>query len=162
MLIRRERRDDVAVVDAVTRAAFGRELEASLLARLRDDEGWLPKLSLVAVEGGEVVGHVVCTRGFVGDAPVAGLGPISVRPDRQRRGVGHALMHAVLAAAEATDEPVVALVGEPAFYRRFGFTAASEAGIGSPDPAWGEHFQVRTLGARVTGPFRYAAPFAEM
>jgi putative acetyltransferase len=142
-------------VDAVARAAFGRELESSLLARLPADEGWLPELSLVAVEAGEVVGHVVCTRGFVGDVPAVGLGPISVSPDRQRRGVGHALMHAVLAAAEATGEPLVALLGDPTFYRRFGFIAASEAGIDSPDPAWGEHFQVRPLGAPVTGAFRY-------
>jgi putative acetyltransferase len=162
MLIRRERPEDVAVVDAVTRAAFGRELEPSLLARLREDEGWLPKLSLVAVEAGELVGHVVCTRGFVNDARAVGLGPISVPPDRQRHGVGHALMHAVLGAAEATDEPLVALLGDPAFYHRFGFVNASEAGIASPDPAWGEHFQVRTLAARITGTFRYATLFTDL
>ena len=162
MLIRREGPEDVAAVDTVTRAAFERDLEATLLTALRADDGWLPALSLVAVDAGEVVGHVVCTRGFVGDAPAVGLGPISVRPDRQRGGVGHALMHAVLAAAEATGERLVALVGDPAFYRRFGFVAASEAGIGAPDPAWGEHFQVRTLGAPLTGTFRYAAPFAEL
>ena len=161
MLIRRERPRDVAVVDAVTRAAFGRELEPSLLGRLREDEGWLPELSLVADLAGEVVGHVVCTRGFVSDAPAVGLGPISVRPDRQRSGVGHALMHAVLGAAEAKGEPLVALLGDPKFYRRFGFVAASDAGIDSPDPAWGEHFQVRTLGASITGTFRYAAPFED-
>src|SRR3954452_9572311 len=162
MLIRRERPTDDVAVDAVTRAAFGRELEPALLARLREDEGWLPALSLVAVDAGDVVGHVVCSRGFVDSAPVVGLGPISVRPDRQRCGVGHALMHAVLAAAEATGEPLVALLGDPAFYGRFGFVPASEAGIDSPDLAWGEHFQVRTLGARVTGTFRYAAPFADL
>jgi len=162
LLIRRERPEDAEVVDTVTRAAFGRELEPSLLARLRRDDGWLPELSLVAVESGEVVGHVVCTRGFVGDAPVVGLGPISVRPDHQRCGVGHALIHAVLGAAEATGEPLVALLGDPVFYRRFGFIPASEAGIDSPDRAWGEHFQIRTLGARVTGTFRYAATFADL
>jgi putative acetyltransferase len=162
MLIRRERPEDVAVVDAVTRAAFGSELEPSLLARLRADEGWLPSLSLVAVEAGEVVGHVVCTRGFVDDTPAVGLGPISVRPDRQRAGIGHALMHAVLGAAEATGEPLVALLGEPAFYARFGFIPASEAGIESPERAWGDYFQVRTFGAPITGTFRYAAPFAEL
>ena len=149
-------------MDAVTRAAFGRELEPALLARLRDDEGWLPELSLVALDAGEVVGHVVCTRGFVDAAPTVGLGPISVRPDRQARGIGHALMHAVLGAAEAMGEPLVALLGAPGFYRRFGFVPASEVGIVAPDPAWAEHFQIRTLGPPITGTFRYAAPFADM
>ena len=103
---------------------------------------------------------MVCTRGFVDAAPVVGLGPISVRPDRQGRGVGHALMHAVLGAAEAAGEPLVALLGAR-FYRRFGFVPAAQVGIASPDPAWGEHCQVRTLGPPITGTFRYAAPFAD-
>jgi putative acetyltransferase len=162
MLIRRERPDDVAAVDAITRAAFGRALEADLLAALRTDPGWLPAFSLVAVEAGEVIGHVACTRGSAGPEPALGLGPISVRPDRQRRGVGGALMHAVLGAAEARDERLVALLGDPAFYGRFGFVAAADAGIRSPDPAWGAYFQVRVFGAPVAGAFRYAAPFESL
>jgi putative acetyltransferase len=101
----------------------------------------------------------------VGDFPALGLGPISVLPDRQGRGVGAALMHAVLAAAEATGEALVALLGDPAFYGRFGFVAASELGVAAPDPAWGRHFQGRALSplpAGVAGTFRYAAPFAEL
>lgn len=162
MLIRRERADDIATVDEITRSAFGRELEASLLARLREDAGWIPELSLVAVDVEEVIGHVVCTRGRVGQSAALGLGPISVRPDRQGSGCGHALMHAVIAAAEARGEDLVALLGDPAFYRRFGFVAAVEAGVGTPDPRWGEHFQVRVLGESLTGDFRYAAPFDEL
>src|SRR5690242_18447111 len=109
MLIRRERSDDVGATGAVTRAAFGRELEFSLLAALREDEGWVSELSLVAVVDREVVGHVVCTRGFVGTSPALGLGPLSVRPNQQHRGCGHALMHAVLGGAEARGEDVVGL-----------------------------------------------------
>jgi putative acetyltransferase len=171
VLIRRETPRDVPAVAAVTTAAFAEgaqapePVETTLLARLRADPAWLPALSLVAVGDGAVIGHVVCTRGYVGDAPALGLGPISVRPDRQRGGVGHALMHAVLGAADATDEALVALVGDPAFYRRFGFVAASELGIVAPDPAWGRHFQARALNAcpaGLTGTFRYAPPFAEL
>jgi putative acetyltransferase len=162
MVIRRERPDDVDVVQALTRGAFGRALEASLLRRLREDEGWLPALSLVAVDRAEVIGHVVCTRGRVGTRPALGLGPLSVRPDRQGGGVGHALMHAVLGAAEARDEDLVALLGEPTFYRRFGFVAATDIGVGAPEAAWGDYFQARVLGAPLTGPFEYAAPFAAL
>jgi putative acetyltransferase len=171
VLIRRETAEDVPAIAAVTTAAFGRgpqapePVETALLARLRTDEAWLPALSLIAAADGAVVGHVVCTRGYVERAPALGLGPISVRPDHQRRGVGQALMHAVLGAADATGEPLVALLGDPAFYRRFGFVPASELGILAPDPAWGRHFQARALSSfapGIAGTFRYAAPFAEL
>ena len=70
MLIRREAAGDVAAIRAVTAAAFGKPgaaglpAEATLVDELRADGAWLPALSLVAVDGaGEVMGHVVCTRG---------------------------------------------------------------------------------------------------
>lgn len=170
MLIRRETHADHAAVHAVTTAAFSREagaepVEAGLIDQLRASDDWLPALSLVAVSEAAVVGHVVCSRGFVGAVPALGLGPISVLPDRQGRGVGHALMHAVLGAADATGEPLVALLGEPAFYRRFGFVEASELSVISPDPGWGAYFQARRLTAcppGLVGPFRYAAAFANV
>ena len=132
-----------------------------LVAWLRDDVGWIPELSLVAVEGGIVVGHVVASRAYVDDQPALGLGPLSVRPDRQRSGIGAALMHAVLGAADALGDPLVGLVGEPAFYSRFGFVPAESTGVIAPDPSWGDYFQVRTLSRYdgQTGRFQYAGPF---
>jgi predicted N-acetyltransferase YhbS len=129
---------------------------------LRQDTGFLPHLSLVAEDGGRLVGHVIATRGWLepSGTPVLGLGPLGVLPEAQGRGVGTALVHALLAVAEACDERLVALLGAPAYYRRFGFVRATDVGIESPDPAWGEHFQARHLvGAPVTGSFRYAEPF---
>ncbi|PJE99243.1 GNAT family N-acetyltransferase [Streptomyces carminius] len=175
MLIRRERPDDLPAVTAVTGAAFaGRArtpvpVEVTLLDELRGCDGWLPALSLVA-EGadGKVTGHVVCTRGRVGERPALGLGPLSVHPGHQRRGVGSALVHTVLGAADALGEPLVALLGEPAYYGRFGFRAAAEYGITPPDPAWGRYFQVRTLTAygpedpAPRGTFAYAEPFGRV
>jgi putative acetyltransferase len=71
---------------------------------------------------------------------VFGLGPLGVGPAWQRQGIGSALMHAVLAAAEALDESGVGLLGDPMFYRRFGFVAAAEHGVAAPDPEWGGAF----------------------
>ena len=167
VIVRREHPGDVDVSRAVQVAAFastpGEEpVEARLLDELRTDDGWIPTLSLVAEVDGEVVGHVVCTRAHVADVPVVGLGPIGVRPDQQRAGVGLALVHAVLGAAEALGEPIVGLLGSPGYYGRFGFVASSEVGIEPPDPDWGEHFQVRRfvpLADVPHGVFRYAAPF---
>jgi putative acetyltransferase len=169
MLVRRERPEDEPAVEALTTAAFGRPgegepVETLLLRALREDPGWLPAYSLVAEdEGGAIAGHVVCTRGAVDGEPALGLGPISVAPARQRAGVGSALMHAVLAAAEAGGERLVCLVGEPGFYGRFGFVAAVELGVASPEPAWDRFFQARALAPGAPrGMFAYAEPFRRL
>jgi putative acetyltransferase len=171
MLVRRELAGDAGTIRAVTAAAFGRPgedvpVEAHLVDWLRASPAWLPELSLVAVDpDGDVAGHVVCTRGTVGTAAVLALGPLSVRPDRQRSGVGKALVHAVLGAADARDEPLVALLGSTSYYPRFGFRLAGEYGIIPQHPEWEEHFQVRTLTAydpAVRGQFAYSEPFDRM
>jgi putative acetyltransferase len=65
--------------------------------------------------------------------------------------------------AEARDETLVALLGDPGYYGRFGFRRATELGVTPPDPGWGEHFQARRLGGRpVEGAFRYADPFGRL
>ena len=165
MLIRREVAADVPVIDAIHAAAFGRDVEKDLVTALRGSSAWLPALSLVAEVGGRVVGHVVCTRAHVAETPALGLGPLGVSPPHQRTGVGSALTHAVLGAADALAEPVVVLLGNPDYYRRFGFEQATGLGIEPPDPAWGRHFQVRRLStydSSVRGPFAYAQPFTEL
>jgi putative acetyltransferase len=165
LTVRRERAGDADAIRAVHRAAFGADdaVEARLVDALRTDPGWLPRLSLVAERGGEVVGHVVATRAWVGDAPAIGVGPLGVLPASQRRGVGLALMYALLGSAQAQDETLVALLGEPAYYARFGFVAAAEHGITAPDPVWGHYFQALTLaGPAPAGVFRYAAPFDDL
>jgi putative acetyltransferase len=174
VIVRRERPDDAASIRQVVAAAFTGVAhaaasvepdhapgEATLVTWLREDPCWLPRLSLVAEQDGQVVGHVVCTRGHVDRTPALGLGPLSVLPERQRSGVGAALMHAVLGAADALDEPLVALVGDPAYYGRFGFRPSGEYAIAPSDPAWAGYFQVRTLTAYAgaAGTFRFAAPF---
>nr|WP_312877871.1 N-acetyltransferase [Lentzea indica] len=156
MLIRRETPADIDAIRTVTNLAFKDGPEAELIDWLREDEGWIPEYSLVA-DG--VIGHVVCTRGYIGDVPALGLGPISVHPDHQRSGVGKALVHSVLGAAEARGERAVILLGSPAYYSRFGFRLAEEFGITPPVPEWRPHFQARLFAEVPAGPFRYAEPF---
>jgi putative acetyltransferase len=170
MLIRRERPDDAEPIDNVHRLAFadtaraGSEpVEVGLVRALRADVGWVPTLSLVAdADDGLVIGHVVGSEGAIDDTPVIGLGPIGVLPEHQGHHVGHALMHAVLAAADALDYPLVVLLGHTDYYPRFGFVPAATLRISPPDPAWGEHFQARPLATyrpELHGTFRYATPF---
>ena len=163
MLIRRETSADISPIDEVLRQAFPGPVEADLVHALRADAGWVPALSLVAEDaGGQIVGHVVCTEGSLGTTTVVGLGPIGVVPGVQRTGIGSALMHAVIAAADALGYPLVALLGHLDYYPRFGFVPGSRLGVVAPEPEWGDHFQVRTLAtwtAGLEGAFRYAAPF---
>lgn len=168
VIIRREISSDYAAVEAVTSAAFQdpggdqEPIETKLLRALRLDAGWLPAFSMVAVDGDQILGHVVCTRGWIGDIGALGLGPISVLPRHQRQAIGQALMHAILGAADAAGEPFIALLGDRDFYGRFGFVPAEQLGVTAPDPSWGQNFMVRTLTdcpPSITGTFRYAAPF---
>jgi putative acetyltransferase len=178
MLIRQERRDDVDAIRAVHRAAFAkpasrdqqrvdRPVEAHLVDALRAEGDLLAPLCLVAERDGAVVGHVAVSRGLLDDEPVAlvGLGPLGVRPDAQGQGVGSALMHATLAAADALGERGVVLLGHPDYYPRFGFEPAVDHGILPPQP-WGrQYFMLRRLtawGTGLRGTFRYASAFEQL
>ena len=173
MLIRREVPADVDDIRAVHASAFATAdapdvtpVEAGLVDALRSSDAWLPRLSLVAAgAGGEIVGHVACTRAWVDGTDVLGLGPLGVVPVRQGQGVGGALMHAALGAADALDEPLVALLGHAGYYPRFGFRVAAEYGVTPPVARWAPNFMVRTLTAynpSIRGEFAYSTPFEEL
>ncbi|MFF0310329.1 GNAT family N-acetyltransferase [Streptosporangium sp. NPDC004379] len=173
MIVRRETPADIDAVHEVTAAAFAKPdrpgetpAEEPLLRELRGCDEWMPELSLVAIGAdGEVAGHVLGSRAHIEGAPVVAVGPVSVRPGRQRRGVGLALLHTLLGAADAMGEPMAVLLGSPAYYSRFGFRPAAEYGVVPPVPEWEPFFQVRVLSAydpddpRLRGAFAYAEPF---
>ncbi|GAA1807508.1 N-acetyltransferase [Nostocoides veronense] len=166
--VRAESPEDILAVRRVHAESFAtppgaaEPIEAPLLDRLRADGAVLSALTFVAVRDGEVVGSVVCSRGRIGERPSVGLGPIAVLPSHQRQGIGSALMAAVIDAAQVAGEREIALLGDPAYYARFGFLPAAQLGIQSPGP-WGEYFQARPLThldpSRDGGPFRYASAF---
>ncbi|MFC9787401.1 GNAT family N-acetyltransferase [Rhodococcus sp. NPDC127528] len=172
MLIRREHPADIDSIAAVHRSAFADQsppntepVEVGLVAALRASDAWLQGLSLVAEVDGAVVGHVCLTRATLGDDPVLALGPIGVLADLHGAGIGSALMHAALGAADALDEPLVALLGHLDYYPRFGFVPASTLSIDPGVPDWVTHFQVRTLEAytpELVGEFRYPQPFYDL
>ena len=166
MTIRREQAADRPEILAVIKAAFPGPVEAKLLAELFASREYLPGLSLVAESAkGEIVGHVISTRGWIGQTPALGLGPIGVSPAHQGRGIGSALMRATIDAAEAMGEPAVVVLGSTDYYPRFGFVPADSLGIICPDPSWGSHFMALPLTgfhSGIRGHFRYAAPFHDL
>jgi putative acetyltransferase len=171
MLIRPETPEDSHPIRAVHAAAFepraapGMEpVEARLVSELREDGDLILRLSLVAVHDGVIVGHVCCSPARLADdgETSVGLGPLGVLPDRQRSGVGSALMHAVIAAADALGYGSICLLGDPAYYCRFGFALGSGYQIFPPVAGWAPHFQVRPLAAYAPGQrgtFHYAPAF---
>jgi putative acetyltransferase len=172
MLIRRETPADRAAIHTVHSEAFRREpgvtpVEAPLVDELRADGDLVDALSLVAVRDGEIVGHVCCSRARLDEdtTSAVGLGPLGVLPAHQAAGVGSALVHAVLGAADALGHGLVVLLGSPGYYGRFGFVTASTLLITAPDPDWGKHFQARALaGYKPTqaGAFEYAPAFSRI
>jgi putative acetyltransferase len=137
--------------------------EVTLFEALWEAGDVLSELSFTAESDGEVIGHVTASRATVAADPVVAVGPIGVLPEQQRRGIGSALMNALLAAADSAGVPLVVLLGSPDYYGRFGFRPARELGVTSPEPGWGDAFQARALSAhtpRLGGPFRYAPAFS--
>ncbi len=129
MIVRLESAGDRAASVEVERLAFEGPLEPAIVERIRDLEG---AFALVAEHGGAVVGHVQFSRGWVGELPVVALGPIGVRPDRQRQGIGTALVAEGLEEARRRGEPAVILLGSPDFYGRRGFSPAAGFGLRNP------------------------------
>lgn len=127
--IRPEAPEDAAAIATITTDAFALAehasgTEAAIIERLR--KAGALTLSLVAQEDGAVVGHVAFSPVTVDGRDVSwfALGPVAVRPDRQGRGIGAALVRAGIARMREAGARGIVLVGEPAYYGRFGFSAS--------------------------------------
>jgi putative acetyltransferase len=127
--IRDETPGDFAAIGAITAAAFAplaisSHTEQFIVEALRA-AGAL-SVSLVAEVDGEVVGHVAFSPVSISDGSAGwyGLGPVSVRPDCQRRGIGKALIKEGLARLSRLGAAGCCLVGHPDYYRQFGFANA--------------------------------------
>lgn len=160
--IRNEAPPDVAAIGKVTIAAFldaphGSGTEQFIVDALRRS-GQL-SVSLVADDDGEVIGHVAVSPVTVSDGATGwyGLGPISVAPGRQGRGVGTRLMQQALTELRRSGAVGCVVLGDPAYYARFGFNA--EPSLVLPD-APPEYFQAIVFrGALPSGTVSYHASF---
>jgi putative acetyltransferase len=166
-LVRLEEPRDRDASLEVERLAFGSAEEADLVVAVRDAEG---SFALVAEEDGALVGHVQFSRAWIGDTAVVALGPVGVLPDRQRHGIGSQLIRAGVREARSRGEDAVILLGDPAFYPRFGFEPASAFGLSNPYAGVRpdgfeiaeEDFMVARLGeARLAGEVRWHPAFGE-
>lgn len=160
--IRHEMPADAEAIRAVTKAAFAglpysSQTEAAIIDALR--AAGAIRLSLVADADGDIVGNVVFSDVAIdGKGGWVGLGPVSVKPGLQRGGVGSALIEAGLDEMRAQGALGCVLVGDPGYYRRFGFTAVSALSYdGVPD----EYVLALPFAAAApTGPIAYHQAFS--
>nr|WP_230417142.1 N-acetyltransferase [Micromonospora tarapacensis] len=160
MRLRPEDPADTGAIRRVLAAAFARPdvavpPEVRLVDELRGSDAWLAELAMVAEYGGEIVGYALLTRVVVcsdgRNVPALVLGPVAVAPHRQRIGLGASVVQAALEAATELGERLVVVLGDPAYYRRFGFTRADRLGLTSPWSGLGEPWQALVLPPTVSG-----------
>lgn len=136
--IRPESAGDFTAIYRLVEAAFKTARHASgdeqdYVLRLRASAIYIPELALVAEDAGELIGHIMLTRLSIdtveGGRPALLLSPLAVTLPRRRQGVGAALVREALACAKASGHASVFVVGDPAYYSRFGFRSSREFGI---------------------------------
>jgi putative acetyltransferase len=144
MLIRSETGADHAVIAELNRRAFGGELEAELIDRLRAEK--LVLSSLVSVDAYDrILGHILFSRVIIQTKPqptkgtlsappvaVASLGPMCVAPEMQRHGIGSALVRHGIRACRRMDQDAIIVVGHPTFCSEMGFTREVVRHLESP------------------------------
>jgi putative acetyltransferase len=133
--IRPESVADEPGIGLVITGAFGGTEEAELVVALRRDGDVL--YAAVAEGGGGLLGHVLFSRMFIETpdgrrVPAAALAPLAVAPAAQRRGIGEALTRHGLDRLQQLGERIVIVLGHPAYYPRFGFSAALARNIECP------------------------------
>jgi len=154
--IRNETAADVHAIAEITRAAFGnhphsRQTEVFIIDALRAANALA--LSLVAEADRQVVGHIAFSPVTISDGSPGwyGAGPLSVLPEFQRRGIGQALVREGLSRLRASGARGCTLVGDPAYYQRFGFRNCPDLVLDGVPPqnflalSFGEHTAVGTV-----------------
>jgi putative acetyltransferase len=158
--IRDESSGDWKAVHQIVSSAFGRLSEAELARELR--EAGDSVISLVADDGGQIVGHVLLSK-MDAPFPALALAPVSVILTRQRLGIGSTLITRAVSKAKDGGWAAIFVVGDPHYYERFGFDRKAAAGFTSPSA--GRHFMAlklwRSLPA-ATGELRHAPAFAAL
>jgi len=132
MIIRSEKTEDIDRIREINISSFGEESEANLVAALR--KSGIPLISLVAEENNNVIGHILFSPVTIDDCTsisIAGLAPMSVLPQFQRKGIGSILAKEGLHQCKQAGYSAVVVLGHPEYYPRFGFIPSVIYGIRS-------------------------------
>ncbi|WP_127529592.1 GNAT family N-acetyltransferase [Paenibacillus kobensis] len=134
MNIRTELQQDYELVLQLNYEAFGnRDDEAELVNRIRRSDRFVPELSIVAEQNGEIVGHLLLSKADVVNEntkhEVIVLAPIAVSPRLQKQGIGRLLIEEGMKRCQVLQVPLVLLIGHPSYYPKFGFRPARPFGL---------------------------------
>lgn len=141
-----ERPQDAALINPLLDRTFGFERTRKTVYRLREFLDPLPALCFSAVAAdGSLLGSIRYWPIAIAGTPAILLGPLAVEPALQGRGIGKALVRHSLSAAEAAGHRICVVVGDPNYYRPFGFGPAAGRGLSLPGPVEPERFQVKEL-----------------
>lgn len=142
--LREELPGDIDAIRAVHRLAFDDETVVRLVDQLRDDGDVVT--SLVSVENGQIVGHIMFSELEIDQGSEtrsgASLTPLGVVPERQRLGIGSALVRRGLELCRERGRPIVIVLGHPSYYPRFGFSSTLGKRVKSP---YGDAFMALSL-----------------
>lgn len=158
MPIRAATPQDFAAIHALAAGAFGREDEAALIRNLRRDGEAV--IDIVADDAGRIVGHAMLSK-LTAPFPALALAPVAVAAASRNKGVASALIRHGLDESERFGWRGVFVLGDPAFYSRFGFDADPARGFASPYS--GPDFMAVGLGGPLPvteGAVGYSRPFA--
>jgi predicted N-acetyltransferase YhbS len=147
LVIRHEQPIDADAIDRLHERAFGPGRFARTAFRLREGAPPLMELSYTALVGTLLVGSVRLTPVLAGDCPALVLGPLTVEPAFENRGIGAALMERSLAAAREKGHRLVLLVGDEPYYSRFGFRRVPARQLELPGPVDPARFLALELAA---------------
>jgi predicted N-acetyltransferase YhbS len=141
-----ERLEDDEAIDRLNARIFGPGRFARTAARLREGAAKAQSLCYTARVGTLLVGSIRCWKAQVGvDTPAIFLGPLTIEPIFQQKGIGGALMRKALEVARLEAIPLVFLVGDPVYYIKYGFVKADLARFPLPAPENPERYQVLEL-----------------
>ncbi len=132
--IRAERASDVVAREALLDACFGDNRHMRTCQRLRDGRTPAEGLALSAVREGRLVGSIRLWHVSAGGVAALVLGPLAVDRSCRKLGVGAALVSHALAAAKARGHGAVILLGDAAYYARFGFADRKTGELSLPGP----------------------------
>lgn len=168
MIIREERQGDENQVYHVVKSAFEKEVfsdhdEQNLVNRLRKSENFIPRLSLVAEEKGEIVGYILFTTIKVGEEKLLALAPVAVLPTMQGQRIGTKLIEAGHNMAKALGYRGCVVMGHEKYYPKFGYQMASKFHIKAPFEVPDENFMaielVKNGLQNISGVVEYAKEF---
>lgn len=167
--IRAEKPSDYDAIYDVNFQAFEQENESRLVGAIRKGGSFIPELSLVAVKGDQIVGHIIFSAVAIqakqGDIPALALAPMAVLPQYQNQGIGYELVERGLMESKRLKHEIIIVIGHPEYYPRFGFKPARSQGLEAPFSVPDEAFMALELVPNalnaISGIVKYPPEFEE-